>query len=234
MSSQVKWAAELANVREVSLRGSADLDFWREYLAGEEVVPLNCEGRASIMIVSAEGKFAGVRFREVSVSVVMESASGPDGIPLFFLVQAYNSSRFFSWCERVFFATPYYFAQVNIQPRIPAEVRVAREGNMMFHASMSRETLPSEERDDRWMARILLPSRKSTKARKKMFFARILGSTRVYPFQEGADRIVFGGEAETDVFALLKSSRFTPQEWVVRANATHAKSKTYDMQETEL
>ena len=36
MSTSVKWAAELAHVREVSLLGTADLAFWKDRLLKEE------------------------------------------------------------------------------------------------------------------------------------------------------------------------------------------------------
>lgn len=69
MTTPVKWTAHLHAVHEVSLVGSANLDFWQERLAGEEVTPVDRDGRAMIAIVSAAGKFAGVRFREVLASL---------------------------------------------------------------------------------------------------------------------------------------------------------------------
>ena len=36
MNTSVKWAAELAHVREVSLLGTADLAFWKDRLLKEE------------------------------------------------------------------------------------------------------------------------------------------------------------------------------------------------------
>ena len=73
MTTRVKWAAKLDHVQEVSILGSADLGFWQQQLAGESLAPVNREGRAIVLIVSAEGRFLGVRFREVSVSVFVAS-----------------------------------------------------------------------------------------------------------------------------------------------------------------
>jgi hypothetical protein len=57
MTIRVKWAAKLSHVREVSLVGSADLLFWQNKLASENLEPADHEGRGPVMIVTAEGKF---------------------------------------------------------------------------------------------------------------------------------------------------------------------------------
>lgn len=234
--TSIRWAAQLPNVCEVSLSGTADLGFWTDQLEAEELTPLSDNGRAALSIISAVGRFAGLTFRETSVSVVIEPANGPGQIPAFFLVQAFNSNRFFAWCERVLFATPYEYAAVNIQHQLPSSIQVARQRHVAFVGSMSNDAglgrLPTEERMEQWVGKVLLPSQQSSaKARPKGFFARIAGATRVYPFQEGEDRIELRPFEEDDVFQALLSSSFTPQQWVVRSNATHAKSKTYSRDE---
>src|SRR5438874_1002571 len=67
----VRWVAELSGVREVSLLGTADLAFWKEQLMKENLVPAENNGRAQLLIVSADMRFMGVRFREVSFSVLV-------------------------------------------------------------------------------------------------------------------------------------------------------------------
>lgn len=234
MTSSVKWPAQLHGVREVSLRGTADLGFWHERLADEQLTPEPCEGRASISIIGAAGKFAGVRFRELSVSVGVTSAADSAGLPSYFLDRAFNSNRFFAFCERVFFSTPYDYANVNVESPDPTEISVTRNGHTLIGASIlhtagstSRE--PAQEREESWMARIMLPSSGRTAGRqKKMFFARISGATAVIPFNSGEDSIALHAQANGDVFDALLKSNFVPVEWIVRSNATHAKSKTYN------
>jgi len=93
MNTSVKWAAELAHVREVSLLGTADLAFWKDQLLKEELLPAESDGRAQLLIIAADSKFVGVRFRELSFCV---SVSPPDdGIrqDAAYLVRAFNSCR---------------------------------------------------------------------------------------------------------------------------------------------
>src|SRR5947207_14645228 len=105
--TSVKWAADLAHVREVSLRGTADLAFWQDRLAKEELAPAADDGHAHLLIIAADLKFIGVRFREVSFSVLVERRGEGTGSDAAFLVRAFNSCRFFAFSERVFFSTPY-------------------------------------------------------------------------------------------------------------------------------
>lgn len=59
----MKYVAELAHVREVSLPGSADLGFWAERLRGEGLTPVEHAGRARVLVVACDSKFFGVRVR---------------------------------------------------------------------------------------------------------------------------------------------------------------------------
>jgi len=61
MNTPIKWTAELKHVREVSLLGTADLAFWKDRLIKEELLPVDCDGRAKLLIVAADSKFMGVR-----------------------------------------------------------------------------------------------------------------------------------------------------------------------------
>lgn len=232
MSTSVKWAAQLHEVREVSLIGSADLGFWQDRLAGEQLVPGNREGRATISIVSAAGRFAGVRFREVSVSVAVTAATSPAELPVVFLDRAFNSNRVFAFCERVMFSTPYDYADVRVEHPDPTEFSVTQRGHALYRASMCRtgalaHRTPTQEREKSWMAKVMLPGNgRSAGRQKKMFFARLAGVTQVYPFVAGEDRVDLHAQDNGDVFQALLKSDFAPVEWVVRSNATHAKSRT--------
>jgi hypothetical protein len=78
MASQIKNAAVLHNVNEVSLLGAADLENWRRRLEPEQLEPVAHEGRAQLLIIAADAKFMGLRFRELSFSVFARDVSGPD------------------------------------------------------------------------------------------------------------------------------------------------------------
>src|SRR5262245_16342161 len=98
MNTAVQYDAELAHVREGSLRGTADPAFSTDRLMEEELVPAEQDGKAQLLIVAADARFLGVRFREVSFSVLVSRPGA--GV---FLVRAFNSCRLFAFCERVRF-----------------------------------------------------------------------------------------------------------------------------------
>ncbi len=142
----MKYVAELAHVREVSLLGSADLGFWAERLRGEGLTPVEHAGRARVLVVSCSSKFFGVRFRELSFSVFVRrpDASGGVGRPApsadaAFLVQAFNSSRFFAWSERTWFSTPYRHGTIDVDVGLPGSLRLGLEGQTVFSAVMSAD-----------------------------------------------------------------------------------------------
>ena len=210
--------------------GGADYEYWAERLAAEKLTPAKLDGKAQVMMVAAAGKFMGVRFQELSVSVLLSTAVDADLPNACFLVQAFNSNRFFAFCERVLFATPYVHAQVNIRHTMPAAVRVARQGNTLFHAEMKDFTsgrMPQREGEEGWECCVNLPLRDPSKADSgKLFYARLSGMTRAYSFLKGEDTFTIQ-DSQIDVFRLLLDSQFVPQEWLIREDASHAKSKTY-------
>jgi hypothetical protein len=150
MSSQqaaapVKWAAQLAHVREVSLFGTADYAFWKGLLAKEGLTPADHGGKARLLVLAADSKYLGIPFREVSVSVLVrerEPAAAADGA---FLAHAFNTSRLFAFLERLCFATPYYHAQIDVQVGPPAAIRVRAAGEVVFAAEMG-PTSPAPSR----------------------------------------------------------------------------------------
>ena len=229
VTTRVKWTAQLDHVQEVSILGSADLGFWRKQLAGEELTPVDREGRANILIVSAVGKYMGVRFRELSVSVSVAS----EELTSYFLIRAFNSNSFFAFCERVLFSAPYDCANVGIVHDVPTEISVTQRGRTLFSASMRRTDTsatrtPTREFEEAFVTRINLPGQKpSTSRAAKMFFARLGGRTQVYPFIAGEDTIVINPKNGGDSFGVLSESAFVPEAWMIRSNASHAKSKTY-------
>src|SRR5262245_41871734 len=91
----VKWAAQLTHVREVSLLGSADLNFWTGQLLSANLHPAESDGQAKILIVAADAKYFGLRFRELSISVLVRQPS-EEGRDAPYLLRAYNSRRLFA------------------------------------------------------------------------------------------------------------------------------------------
>src|SRR4051812_37282299 len=181
----VKYVAELAHVREVSLLGTADLAYWRDRLRGEDLVPAERDGRAQVLIVAADSKYLGVPFREVSFSVLVAAHRGvpTDGA---YLVRAFNSCRFFAFCERAFFATPYDHGDVRVSASPPVSVQLGLGGEVVFRAELhaggaaSRE--PSQLDEGGWSGPVFLPRGRRGTGEGRLFVARIRGRTRTEPF----------------------------------------------------
>jgi hypothetical protein len=64
MDATIRHIAEPTHVREVTLRGTADLAFWATRLQQEELLPVNRNGTAQILNVAAEMIYIGIRFTE--------------------------------------------------------------------------------------------------------------------------------------------------------------------------
>lgn len=232
----IKWAATLSGVREVSLLGTADLAFWAARLRPQGLAPAAHEGRARVMLIAAKAKFAGVRFRELSVSVFARR-EGPDGPREgAFLVRAFNSSRLFVFSERVFFSTPYEHGHVRVVARTPASIELVRpDGAVAFRAAMAGAGTTREaakQGDGGWEGPVFLPGKVGRNGdlaagRGKLFFARLSGHTSTYPFVVGCDSLGIHPGSTDGVLADLLASGFIADHWEVRADARHAKSKTY-------
>ncbi len=62
MPGKLKIAAVVHNVIEVSLLGTADLEYWRKWLKPEQLEPIPLEGQAQLQIIAADAKYMGLRF----------------------------------------------------------------------------------------------------------------------------------------------------------------------------
>lgn len=235
MSKPVRWAAELAQVREVSLLGTADLEFWKEKLLQEDLLPSEREGRAQLMIVAADAKFMGFRFCELSFSVEVrqQQRDRSDGA---YLLRAFNSNWFFAFCERVFFATPYNYGDVRVSVSLPASIHLVHQRKDAFQAELRADPSglrrePSRCGEESWEGPIFLPKRLHEQQKQgsqgNWFLARIRGHTLTYPFIAGQDSITLRPGPDSEFLQDLLDSHFVPNEWAIREAATHAKSKTY-------
>jgi hypothetical protein len=232
MNKSIKWAAKLEHVREVSLLGAADLRFWTDWLEAEDLRPAEREGQAQLMIVAADAKFMSLRFQELSVSVVIYPPDQDESRDAAFLIGAFNSRPFFAFCERVLFSTPYEHGRVSLTAATPAAIELVKDHEPVFRASMGdgdtatpRESLRTC--DDGWEGPILLPNKRRRVGQAgKLFYARLRGNTKVYRFA-AADSLVIEPTAESEVLRAIRDSHFVAKEWVIREDATHAKSTTY-------
>jgi hypothetical protein len=82
--------------------------------------------------------------------------------------------------------------------------------------------------DDAWAGPVFLPRKHPGRNGKpRLFFSRLEGPAKTSPFELGKDVCALRSAAGSDVFDALIRSRFTPEEWMVRTDATHSKSRTH-------
>lgn len=221
MTQPIQYVATIPHVREVSILGTADLDFWTAHLRTENLTPLAVDGRARILVIAADMRFLGLPFREISFSVLVEGSGA-------FLVAAFNSRRFFAFWERNLFGTPYAFAGVQVTASPPASVQLMQDGETFFRAAMG--TAPPEPGSspyqEGWEGPVFLPRRDGKSGRR--FFARIEGACQPVDFVPSRDVLEIRPAPGLPVFQALIDSRFEATQWLVRQDAVHAKSKTYD------
>lgn len=217
-----KYVANLRHVREVSLRGTADLNFWKERLEMQGLMPADQDGAAELLVMAAEGRFWGLRFRELSISVVMPAATAGAA----YLLQAFNSRRLLAWCERKFFSTPYRPADVSLTTT-PPSIELRQNGSAVFHASMGElgDRDPQIQPDAVWQGRIFIPNR--MKGEPRFFVGRLAGEAVVCPFSAAHDRFEMQDEGAPELIRILRESGFTPRQWSVRNDGSHSRSKTY-------
>src|SRR6476469_7784917 len=121
---EIKWASTVPHVRDISLLGAADLPFWTDRLKAESLLPAERHRKAQVMIVAADLKFMGIRFRELSISVLVRETENAAPADAAFLLGAWNTSRFFAFCERMFFSTPYVHGDVRVCASVPASIAI--------------------------------------------------------------------------------------------------------------
>jgi hypothetical protein len=229
MAKPVKYVGDCRHVKEVSLYGNADLGFWFQKLAKEGLVPLDNDGKAQIIIIGGNLKYKGIEFTEVSFSVLIEHPLRQASQSVF-LVQAFNSSRLFSFCERAFFSTPYKRADCRLSARLPASLHVCGPEAVLFEAQMNGDIRDrkSTAGEAEWSGEIVLPSPGGARTSKqKYYFAHLSGSVRSFPFLPELDALrIQPVEGSKDLQWLIDCS-FSPTSWLIREDARHARSKTY-------
>lgn len=223
----MKYDVQIANVREVSLWGTADLDYWAERLRPFGLHPTVADGRAVMLVVACAARFKGVPFRELSISVSVSRHEGGAGRDGAYLLHAWNSIRFFAFVERAMFKTPYYHGGINVEPGPPALARLTEGGATTYVAEMANASRrPSRDGDECWEGPVFLPGCGGSADGGRLFHAKLIGPTRAYPFAAGTDVLKLDTERGSPAIGQLAASRFAGLEWVVRDSATHGKTKT--------
>lgn len=239
-SSALQFAAEVSEVREVSLHGSCDLDAWRSRLIPTGLTPLARQGRAQLMVVAAAMTWKGTPFSELSISILVEplpELAGSVGADLprleqSYLLQAWNSNRFFALCERIFFSTPYQHGEVRVTGDPSPSVTLLLRGDRLFQIALdpySRSARAGQRAEQAWRGVIHLPAPASRPA--QAFYAELGGETEVIPFDPVRDSLslpnVLVEERGAKVLSDLVRSGFRGEAWHLRPAAVHRKSKTY-------
>lgn len=224
----VKFVAQVAPVKEVTLHGTADLRYWQGALRAEQLTPVEREGQAQLFISATEARFGGIQFRECIVGVHVRSDLFPTtGDGSMFLLHAWNSLRWFAWIERTLFGTPYYPGRISLRVQGPRGLELREREHALISASQSnaprRSSVPVEE--EVWQGAIYLPRR--TGRQQQLFIARLAGKTEHDEFQPGLDQFKLRASANCPAMARLLESNFTPRAWHIRQAAAHGKSKTY-------
>lgn len=107
MREPIRYAADIANVKEVMLHGTADLSFWATHLQKAALFPYREGDKAVLILGGADAKWRGFAFRELIIGVGVCLTEGGTGLDGYYLPHAYNSSRLLAFSERTFFRTPY-------------------------------------------------------------------------------------------------------------------------------
>ncbi len=217
----------VTGVRELSLIGNADLTFWRDRLKSESLIPRVKRERAEIIISATDSRWMGLPFQELSIAVSLSPVARSSESSGLYLVQAFNSRRFFAFVERALYKTPYSLGKIEFIHQPPFFMNLNCHGINVFTAEMADgESLP-QGADDSWEGPIYLPERSRDKIEEtRFFFARLDGNAENYPFRPGLDRFSVTASRRYPVFQWLSTSDFRGDEWRVRVDATHARSRT--------
>lgn len=222
----IRYTAEITDVREVTLHGTADLAFWRTLLQPYRLLPASSDGAAQLVLSATALVWKGLAFRELIVTIATCTDRDQPQHDSFYLAHAFNSLRLLAWTERRFFQTPYTHADVYINTSQP-EMELWHRNRLLFKAQMIGNQAPAAQRYEAWNGPVFLPAHASGEPSGRHFFVALSGEQTTYPFMAGADLIEIAPEGDQPVFQWLRESQFTPTEWRIRTSANHARSKTY-------
>lgn len=221
-SDRMQSIARIDNVREVAVYGTADLDAARTLLP-PGLQPYARSGAAEVLITASALVWQGLRFRELIVTVATSLDDAQPQPDSQFLALAFNSARSLAWAERRLFKTPYAHADVRVSADAP-QMELWQGRRPLFQARMAQAAEPSARIDAAWQGPVVLPTHG---APGRHFIAALSGEQLIYPFAADTDMVLIAPDGTYPLFRWLSAAHFTPTEWRVRANATHARSRTY-------
>jgi hypothetical protein len=214
----VKYIAQINGGREVTLICAADYKYWHDELARYHQTPADINGAAELWLSAVQLKWMGVRFSELSVSVRLEADQGA------FLLAAFNTSRAFALSERLFFHTPYQHARVDIVPQQPESFALYAGSAAAILAKRGSDATAADS-DRNWEGRVWMPT--SPAARKQKYFcARLAGEAQVSMFDSSSD-VLHLQPSSLPIVSKLSESNLRGVEWLIRRDASHARSKTF-------
>ena len=220
-NTSIQYAADLYNVKEVTLHGTADLSFWEAVLRKERLFPYHERDKAILLLSAVDAKWRGFKFREFVIAVGVcqnENGTSLDG---YYLPHAFNSSRLLAFSERVFFQTPYFHGDLRLENKLPASIKLQDRREVLLDARMSIPSTPPVVEYLEWEGPIFLPNNRGK------FFAVLAGEADIYPFSSETDRFEIKPSARHRIFQQLIESNFIGSVWSLRSKSRHAKSKTY-------
>ena len=226
-----RYIAEVCNSQEVTLFGTADLAFWQRKLQLENLLPVDRNGRAQLMISAVSSRWLGARFSEFMIAVLAEPRGHvPDAgdSPGMFLLTAYNTSRPFTFIEQRYFQTPYKHGSIAVQSSPQPSLLLKQRAVELVQAKRVDQSHAVSNIEEVWEGKIYLPPRTSNaRFPGNLFYARLSGLSQVSPFTAGKDVLQLTSSESEPVLGWLLESEFSGTEWHVRNSATHARSKTY-------
>jgi hypothetical protein len=208
----MKYVADINHVKETSLLGGIDVEAWRDVLQAEGLEPCIQNGRGQALLRAADARFRGIRFRELSISLLARTTD--DGVEGWFLAHAFNSLRLFAWVERTMFSTPYYAGRIASQATMPPmmEAQDAHGGSLRAAASDAPRQ-PTREGVESWNGPIFLPALPGRPhGRRNYFHAVLSGEAQAFPFSSEIDELQITPSLKSPVFLQIAVANFTPTE----------------------
>ena len=224
---RIRYTAQIPNVREVAIYGTADRDCWQTWLQPLGLQSATTTDAAHVIINATALVWQGLRFRELIVTVATTTGADLTQADSFYLAYACNSSPILAWAERALFQTPYLHRDVAVDTTAP-QMEVRYRSQAVLRAQMGQSRPPAAHARETWAGPVFLPVSRTRQQRGGAYFmVAISGEQAVYPFAPDVDILTLPPAGDHLAFAWLRDSHFTPTEWRIRANATHARSQTY-------
>ncbi len=220
---KLAYAAIVHHVREITLVGRADLGFWRDALASEQLAPYDDAGYTQMQVSVTDLRWMGIHFNEFTITVRVDPPLGQNTAQATYLACAFNSSKLLALAEQRLFHTPYSPAQITMDAQLPASFRLSDGEVTVFEARMAAAS-GSTAADALSDGPVYLPTPEGSSP--SLFYARREGAQETARFTP-ADILTMRPWVEHPALAALIASEFTPVEWRIAHNATHRRSRTY-------